>query len=249
MKVLIVDDEPLARVRMRKLLQESGKDLEIYEAESADAALVKIEENNPFAVFLDIQMPKKGGFELIEDLVKKEKKIPYIIFATAFDEYAIKAFEKNALDYLLKPVEQDRLLQTLDKLFALEKSDFGNFYEKLENLIAGKTEKYPQRLHVKIGDRILLINVSDIIRFESDEKYTAVYTNDARYIIDTSMIDLENKLNPQDFIRVHRANLIAINKIAEIRRQFPGKLTVVLNDSAKTVIPVGRNYVDKVREL
>jgi len=250
MKVLIVDDEPLARVRMRKLLLESGKDLEVDEADGADKALAKIIENKPFAVFLDIQMPGKGGFELIEDLAQIPKEdIPHIIFATAFDEYAIKAFEKNAIDYLLKPIEQDRLLHTLEKLITLEKPDASGLFEKLKTLIENRSEKYAQRLQVKIGDRTLLINTSDIVRFESDEKYTAVYTNDNRYIIDTPIIDLENKLDPEAFIRVHRANLVAVNKITEIRRQFPGKLAVILNDNAKTVIPVGRNYVDKVRDL
>ena len=255
MKVLIVDDEPLARVRMRKLLLASGKDLEIDEAENADSALGKIKENKPFAVFLDIQMPGKGGFELIEDLEKiPPEDFPHIVFATAFDEYAIKAFEKNAIDYLLKPVEQDRLEQTLEKLITLENSkkqgnNSDNLYEKLKNLIENKNEKYLQRLHVKIGDRTLLINIADIVRFESDEKYTAVYTNENRYIIDTPMINLESKLDPNIFVRVHRANLIAVNRIAEIRRQFPGKPVVVLNDSAKTVIPIGRNYVDRVKEL
>jgi len=255
MKILIVDDEPLARVRMRKLLLDSGKELEIDEADGADKALNKIIENKPFAVFLDIQMPGKGGFELVEDLAKIPKEnIPHVIFATAFDEYAIKAFEKNAIDYLLKPVEQERLLQTLEKLFVLESSEnqkngSDGIFEKLKNLIGSKSEKYLQRLQVRIGDRTLIINASDIIRFESDEKYTAVYTNENRYIIDIPIIDLESKLDPEAFIRVHRANLVAVNRIAEIRRQFPGKQAIVLNDAAKTLIPVGRNYVDKVREL
>jgi two-component system LytT family response regulator len=255
MKVLIVDDEPLARIRMRKLLLESGRELKIDEADGADKALSKIVENKPFAVFLDIQMPGKGGFELIEDLVKIPKEdVPYIIFVTAFDNYAIEAFKKNAIDYLLKPVEQDRLMQTLEKLIAFENSkkhenDSDNLYEKLRNLIENKNDKYLQRLQVRIGDRTLLVNVADIVRFESDEKYTAVYANDSRYIIDTPIVDLESKLDPEAFIRIHRANLIAVNRISEIRRQFPGKMAVILNDSAKTAVPVGRNYADKVRNL
>ncbi|MDR3001399.1 MAG: LytTR family DNA-binding domain-containing protein [Fibromonadaceae bacterium] len=252
MKVLMVDDEPLARVRMRKLLLECNENLEIDEADGADKAFAKINENKPFAVFLDIQMPGKSGFELIEDLAKIPKEnVPNVIFVTAFDEYAIKAFEKNAIDYLLKPVEKERLMQTLEKLAALEKQDNGSeiLYEKLKHLMENRNEKYLQRLQVKIGDRTLLINAADIVRFESDEKYTAVFANDNRYIIDTPLVDLENKLDPEAFIRVHRANLVAVSRIAEIRRQFPGKLSVVLNDVSKTVIPVGRNYVDRVREL
>jgi len=255
MKVLVVDDEPLARIRMRKLLLESGKNLEIDEADGSDKALEKIMESKPFAVFLDIQMPGKGGFEFIEDLEKIPKEdIPYIIFVTAFDKYAIEAFKKNAIDYLLKPVEQDRLTQTLEKLAAFENSNkhdsgIDDLYKKLRDLIGNKSDKYLQRLQVRVGDRTLLINTADIVRFESDEKYTAVYTNDNRYIIDTPIVDLESKLDPEAFIRVHRANLLAVNRISEIRRQFPGKLSVVLNDSAKTIVPVGRNYADKVRDL
>jgi len=250
MKVLIVDDEPLARIRMRKLLLESGKELEVDEADGADVAFDKIVKNKPFAVFLDIQMPGKGGFELVEDMAKIPKKdIPYIIFVTAFDKYAIEAFNNNAIDYLLKPLEQDRLMQTLEKLEDFEKNGSDNLYEKLRSLIVNKNEKYLQRLQVRVGDRTLLINVADIVRFESDEKYTAVYTNDNRYIIDTPIVDLESKLDPEAFIRVHRANLLAVNRISEIRRQFPGKLSVILNDAAKTVVPVGRNYADKVRDL
>jgi two-component system LytT family response regulator len=255
MKILVVDDEPLARVRMRKLLLTCGEELEIDEAESADKAYQKILENKPFAVFLDIQMPGKGGFELVEDLGKiPAEDVPHIIFATAFDEFAIKAFEKNAIDYLLKPVEQERLRQTVEKLFVLENSKKqgrnSNLYEKLKSLIEDKdSSKYIQKLRVKIGDRTLLINVDDIVRFESDEKYTILYTNNEKHVIDTPIVDLESRLPPKQFLRVHRANLVAVNRIAEIRRVFPGKLSVVLNDSAKTSVPVGRSYVDKVKEL
>jgi len=224
--------------------------LDIDEADGADVAFDKIVENKPFAVFLDIQMPGKGGFELIEDMAKIPKKdIPYIIFVTAFDKYAIEAFKNNAIDYLLKPVEQDRLVQTLEKLMDFERNGSDDLYEKLRSLIGNKSEKYLQRLQVRVGDRTLLINIADIVRFESDEKYTAVYTNDNRYIIDTPLVDLESKLDPEAFIRVHRANLLAVNRISEIRRQFPGKLSVILNDAAKTAVPVGRNYADKVRDL
>ncbi|MDR0517013.1 MAG: LytTR family DNA-binding domain-containing protein [Fibromonadaceae bacterium] len=256
MKVLVVDDEPLARVGMRKLLLACGKELEIDEAENADKAFAKIAENKPFAVFLDIQMPDKGGFELLEDLSKvSPEELPYIIFATAFDEYAIKAFEKNAIDYLLKPVELERLKQTVEKLFTLKNSKKqgdgpAELYEKLKSLIETKDDsKYLQKLKVKIGGRTLLINIADIVRFESDEKYTTVYTNDAHHIIDIPLIDLEHVLPPKLFLRVHRANLVAVSRIIEIRRLFPGKISVVLNDSAKTIVPVGRNYVERVKDL
>lgn len=256
MKVLVVDDEPLARVRMRKLLLACSDKLEIDEAENADKAFQKISENKPFAVFLDIQMPGKGGFELLEDLASiPAENLPHIIFATAFDEYAIKAFDKNAIDYLLKPVEQERLQQTIEKLFTLKDSkkqgdSSASLYEKLKTLIEERDEpKYFQKLRVKIGDRTLLINVEDVVRFESDEKYTTLYTNDNRYVIDIPIVDLENKLPPKQFLRIHRAHLVAMNRITEIRRIFPSKFSVVLNDAAKTVVPVGRSYADRIKEL
>ncbi|MDR2580935.1 MAG: LytTR family DNA-binding domain-containing protein, partial [Fibromonadaceae bacterium] len=171
----------------------------------------------------------------------------------AFDEYAIKAFEKNAIDYLLKPIEQERLLQTVEKLFILKNSKKNgdeSLYEKLKDLINGKDDsKYLQKLKIKIGDRTLLVNIEDIVRFESDEKYTIVYANNNRYTIDTPLTSLESQLPPKLFLRVHRANLVAISCITEIRRVALGKLSVVLNDSAKTMVPVGRNYVERVREL
>ncbi|GHV17101.1 DNA-binding response regulator [Fibrobacterales bacterium] len=255
MKFLIVDDEPLARVRMRKLLAEAKENAEIDDADCADEALKKILEDKPFAVFLDIQMPGKGGFEIVEEIAdnsEKYKHKPFVVFVTAFDDYAIKAFEKNAVDYLLKPVDTERLAKTIEKLEYIQKtrepSDI--LYEKLRNLVENRQQvDYLQRIQVRVGDRTLLIPVGEIVRFESDEKYTAVYTTDNRYIIDATISYLEEKLDPSKFVRIQRANLVAINQIAEIRRSFPGRVSVILKDTAKTAVPVGRNYMDKLKNL
>lgn len=246
---LIVDDEPLARIRMHKLLEPFTDRISIVgEAGDGRQAVEKIRSLKPDVVFLDIQMPGMTGFEVLAEL--SEEETPWIVFATAFDEYAVKAFEENAMDYLLKPIEPERLQQTLEKLEKFEKSTGNNFYEGLRKLVERtQTGSYMQRLQVKIGDRTLLVHVRDIIRFESDEKYTAVHTLDSKYIIDTPLVELEQKLDPQEFIRVHRAHLVSIPHIIEIQRQFGGKLRILLDDKAHTAIAVSRNYIDKVRGL
>lgn len=249
LNVLIVDDEPLARARMRKLLEPfASRAVVVGEAGDGRQAVEMIRALKPDVVFLDIQMPGMTGFEVLAEL--PEDETPWIVFATAFDEYAVKAFEENAIDYLLKPIEPERLQLTIDKLERLDKGAGNNFYEGLRRLVE-RTQggSYMQRLQVKIGDRTLLVHVRDIIRFESDEKYTAVHTLESKYIIDTPLVDLEQKLDPQAFIRVHRAHLVAIAHIVEIQRQFGGKLRVLLDDKSHTAIAVSRNYVDKVKGL
>lgn len=250
LKVLIADDEPLARMRMQKLLEPyAGRLTVIGEATDGTDAVEKIRSLEPDVVFLDIQMPGLTGFEVLAQLEKDET--PAIVFATAFDEYAVKAFDENAIDYLLKPIDADRLQATIEKLEKTQPEQTSNVYDSLRKLVerAQGTANHMQRLQVKIGDRTLLVHVRDIVRFESDEKYTAVHTLDSKYIIDTPLVELEQRLDPQEFIRVHRAHLVAISHIVEIQRQFGGKLRVVLDDKAHTGISVSRNYIDKVKAL
>lgn len=249
LNALIVDDEPLARLRMRKLLEAfTGRVQVVGEASDGPQALELIRSLRPDMAFLDIQMPGMTGFEVLAELSPEET--PHIIFATAFDEYAVKAFEENAIDYLLKPCSPERLAQAIEKVEKLGAKPAEDIYAGLRKLVerAGHGQ-YMQRLQVKIGDRTLLVHIKDIVRFESDEKYTAVHTLDAKYIIDTPLVELEQKLDPEAFLRVHRAHLVSIPHILEIQRQFGGKLRVLLDDKAHTAIAVSRNYVDKVKNL
>jgi len=246
---LIVDDEPLARIRMHKLLEPFSSRIQVIgEAGDGRQAVEKIRSQKPNVVFLDIQMPGMTGFEVLAELSPAET--PSIVFATAFDEYAVKAFEENAIDYLLKPIEADRLQQTIEKLEKNHQSSGNNFYDGLRKLVE-RTQgpSYMQRLQVKIGDRTLLVRIRDIIRFESDEKYTAVHTLESKYIIDTPLVELEQRLSPNEFVRIHRAHLVSIPHIVEIQRQFGGKLRVLLDDKAHTAIAVSRNYIDRVKAL
>lgn len=249
LNVLIVDDEPLARMRMHKLLEPYADRFQIIgEAGDGPQAVEKIRSLHPDVLFLDIQMPGMNGFDVLAEL--SEEETPLVLFATAFDEYAVKAFEENAIDYLLKPIEPERLQQALAKVEKLAQSPSNNIYDSLRKLMEkAQGGAFMQRLQVKIGDRTLLVHVRDIIRFESDEKYTAVYTQESKYIIDTPLVELEQRLDPEQFIRIHRAHLVAISHIVELQRQFGGKMRVVLDDKAHTAIAVSRNYTDRVKKL
>ena len=253
-RTLIVDDEPLARMRMRSLLEKYSEDLEIIdEAGSGAQAISKINELTPDVVFLDIQMPDMDAFEVLKNV--DEDVMPLIVFTTAYENFALRAYEENTVDYLLKPVDPERLEATMEKLRkrlpdieATNQMPADFSWEKFRSLMA-MGDQYLQRIQVKIGDRILLVNVDEIIRFHSEEKYTTVYTPTNQYIIDTPLVDLEKKLDPRQFVRVHRAHLVAIDYIAEIRKSDMSRLNVVLRDKEHTQILVSRNFVKTVRNL
>jgi two-component system LytT family response regulator len=250
---LIVDDEPLARVRMRSLLAPYSSEIEIVgEASSGVEAIEKIGQLLPDVVFLDIQLNDMDAFEALKSL---EEDMPLIVFTTAYDNFALRAYEENTVDYLLKPVEPARLEKTVEKLRkrldqVSEESQLPeNFSWDAFRQIMGSANNYLQRLQVKIGDRILLVNVDEIIRFQSEEKYTTVYTLSGQHVIDTPLVDLEKKLDPRQFVRIHRAHLVAIDYIAEIRKTDMSRLNVVLRDKDHTQLLVSRNFVKKVRSL
>ncbi|HSQ43327.1 MAG TPA: LytTR family DNA-binding domain-containing protein [Fibrobacteraceae bacterium] len=249
LRTLIVDDEELARMRMRKLLEPYSTQVEIVgEAQDGVSAVEKIRELSPDLVFLDIQMPGMSGLEVVSQL--KGEALPWVVFATAYDEYAIRAFEKSAIDYLLKPVEADRLKTTMAKLERLSGKPDASLLETVRKLMeAQPIQKYLERIQVRIGDRTLLLPITQIVRFEAEDKYTTVHTDESKYVIDTPLVELEAKLNPEKFMRIHRAHLVNTSRIAEIQRQFGGRLKVIMNDKAKSGLPVSRNFVDKVRSL
>lgn len=251
--VLIVDDEPLARMRIRSLLAPYASEMEIVgEAGSGAQAIEKINTLDPDVVFLDIQMPDMDAFEVLHSL---EDDVPLIVFTTAFENFALRAYEENTVDYLLKPIEPERLANTIEKLrkrfpvFQSEQQIPQDFsWEKFRSMV-DPGGFYLQRIQVKIGNRILLVGVDEIIRFHSEEKYTTIYTTTNQYIIETPLVDLEKKLDPRQFVRIHRAHLVAIDYIAEIRKTDMSRLNVVLRDKDKTTLLVSRNFVKKVRSL
>ena len=211
-----------------------------------------IHEMIPDVVFLDIQMPDMDAFEVLHSLQGDD--VPLVIFTTAFDNFALKAFEENTVDYLLKPVAPERLAAAIEKLRkAIPQVDDTTIpadlnWEKLRNLV-DMSGLYLQRLQVKVGDRIVFVNIDEVIRFHSEEKYTTVYTVNGQYVIDTPLVELEKKLDPKHFTRVHRSHIVAIDYIAECRKGDAGRMVMILRDKAATQLVVSRSLVKKIRTL
>ena len=250
---LVIDDEPLARKRMISLLEPYASEIEILgEAGSGAQAVKMIHEMLPDVVFLDIQMPDMDAFEVLHSLSADE--VPLVVFTTAYDNFALKAFDENTVDYLLKPVDPERLAVAIEKLRRqIPQVDDttippGFSWEKLCNLV-DMSALYLQRLQVKVGDRIVFVNIDEVIRFHSEEKYTTVYTVNGQYVIDTPLVELEKKLDPRHFTRVHRSHIVAIDYIAECRKGDAGRMIMVLRDKAATQLVVSRSLVKKIRSL
>lgn len=253
-KVLIVDDEPLARVRLRSLLASYESEIVIVgEAGSGSQTIEKIKELDPDVVFLDVQMPDMDAFEVLKNI--GEEDMPLIVFTTAYENFALRAFEENTVDYLLKPIDPERLETAIEKL-RKRFPDVGQnqtvlsdiSWEQFRELLKANTS-YLQRIQVKVGDRILLLNVNDIVRFHSEEKYTIVYTMTGQYVVDSPLIELEKKLDPRQFVRIHRAHLVGVDYIAEIRKTDMNRVSVVLRDNLHTQLLVSRNFVKNIRCL
>jgi two-component system LytT family response regulator len=246
LRALIIDDEELARKRLRKMLQDFENELEVIdEAGNGKEAVEKIEAAHPDVIFLDIQMPGYDGFEVTRRLHVK----PFIVFVTAYDEYALKAFEENSVDYLLKPIDRKRLEMAVEKLRRMFNAPKLQMNENVERLLSQLASAPVKRLQVKSGDKILLINVDDIVYFEAKDKYTFLHTIDQKQIVDFTLADLEGKLDKTNFIRIHRSNIINLKYMRELVKWFGGKYKVRLKDKNQTELIVSRGYIDQIQKL
>lgn len=235
MKAIIIDDERLARQELKSLLAEH-KDIEIVgECSNAEDAKEKINLLKPDVLFLDIQMPGKTGLELIEEI----SALPEVIFVTAYDEFALRAFEVNAIDYLLKPVSKERLNDALKKLFAKEEKDV-----KKENLVPFADE---DMVFVKDGDKCWFVKLSNIRLFESEGNYVRVLFDNNRPLILRSLNNLDTRLNPKTFFRASRKHIINLKWIETIETWFNGGLIVKLKGGEQ--VEISRRQAVKLKDL
>lgn len=237
-KTIIIDDERLARNELKKMLQDH-KDIEVIdEAANVDEGIEKMEILHPDLIFLDIQMPGKTGFDLLAEV----EKLPRVIFTTAYDEYAIKAFEVNALDYLLKPIEPKRLADAIQKLQAeIFKETIG-----LQGLNRGPLTENDQ-VFVKDGERCWFVKLSEIRLFESVGNYAKVYFGPNKPLILKSLNALEERLDDRMFFRANRKHIINLRWIEKIEPYFNGGLLLDLKDGEK--IEVSRRQTVKFKEM
>lgn len=241
--VLIADDEQPARSKLTKFLK-SRKEVDIiYDAKNGNEAVEIIKAKKPDLVLLDIQMPGKNGFEVIESV--GVDKMPVVVFVTAFDQYAIKAFEVQALDYLLKPFDDERFDIAFKRALDLIKKDDRNTppLQKLINEV-NQAKRPKDKILVNKGEKFFFIDTSDVIYIESEEKYAGIFTRDDKYLIRETMKNLEEKLDLSVFIRIHRCYIVNINYIKEIEKWSHGEFQLTLLDGRK--LRVSRSYKENL---
>lgn len=239
MKAIIIDDERLARAELKKLLQEFPEIEVVDEAANADEGIQKIESLQPDLIFLDIQMPGKTGFDMLSEL----EKAPQVIFTTAYDEFALKAFEVNALDYLLKPVEPRRLADAIHKLQTGEHREIKSSPEFVNNSILTENDQ----VFVKDGERCWFVRLSDIRLFESVGNYAKVFFGPNKPLILKSLNALEERLDEKTFFRANRKHIINLRMIEKIEPYFNGGLLLELKGGEK--IEVSRRQTVKFKEM
>jgi two-component system, LytTR family, response regulator len=254
LRAYLVDDEPLAIERLKRLLgnfdtiriagsaTDPAQALEALNDESADSIDV---------LFLDIQMPGMSGFDLLSRLAVQ----PFVIFTTAYDEFALRAFEVNSIDYLVKPIETEQLARALKKLGRLhpaatsgwqQNPDVRGLLQELAASLRDQLPDYPRRIASRVGERISFLDLDAVTHFMAHDKLTYAVVNGHRHAVDQTIADLERRLDPARFLRIHRAALVNVDWIHEVNSWFAGKVILSLKDAQRTQIPVAR---DRVRAL
>ncbi len=239
LRTLIVDDEPLARRRLRRLLEARPDVAVVGEADNGKAACGLIEAEHPDLVLLDVQMPGMSGFDVLAALRWR----PRVVFVTAYDEYAVRAFDEQALDYVLKPVEPARLAKAIERAKAAADDSFDRVLEALARL-----RPSADRLAARQGAKITLVDPAAICFIRAEDKYTVVYTMDQEHVLDWTIEDLEATLDPRLFLRIHRSALVNITFVRELVTVEGGRFKVVMRDSRATALYASRNGAALLRE-
>lgn len=250
LRVFLVDDEPLALKRLSRLLLETERIEIVGQTTEPLKALEIIPRLQLDAIFLDIQMPELTGFELLQKL----ENYPPVIFTTAFDEFALKAFEVFSVDYLLKPIEFKRLEMSLEKLEKLvfEKANqaTANIEKLLENLAQNFTKSPLERIASRIGGKVQILDVNEITHFFAEDKMTFAQISVSRNLpIDYSLNELEKRLDTRTFLRVHRNSIVNTKFIKEVHGWFSGSVLIKLKDAKQTEIIVARDRVKVLKEF
>lgn len=236
-KVLIIDDEEASRTIIRQYLEDYRQIEVIGECINGIEAVSAIDKLKPDLIFLDIQIPGLSGFQVIRNIVH----VPQIIFSTAFDRYALKAFDSNAIDYLLKPYTKERFNQALLKVLSKDQPS-ANLYHLSES---GETSYY-ELILLKTEDKMISVPVRDIIYFEADTEHTKVITSDKTYLSNFGISILEQRLDPALFLRIHRSHIINLNHLHEVHKEN-GDIYVVLKN--QLILRVGSVYTNNIGKL
>ncbi|HUZ46978.1 MAG TPA: LytTR family DNA-binding domain-containing protein [Terriglobia bacterium] len=249
---LIVDDEKPARDELAYLLKDFPDVAVVGQGKNGVEALSLIRELNPDLVFLDVQMPGLDGFGVIKKLLDRKGSPPFFVFVTAYDQYAVRAFEVNALDYLLKPIERGRLEKALERVRRILESSESAFEKlgRLVHMIEERPTVQSGKLVVKSGSRMVLVDSADIIYASIQDGIISIVTKDLEGQSNFRTVEeLQSNLDPKTFWRVHRSYLVNINRIKEVVPWFKSSYQLKMQDRRETEIPVSRTQTRKLREL
>jgi two-component system, LytTR family, response regulator len=238
-KVVIIDDEAPARNLLKEYIAVFAELEVAAECKNGIEAIGIINIMQPDFIFLDVQMPGKTGFEVLQEI----DYIPKVIFTTAYDQYALKAFEVNAVDYLLKPYTRERFANAMNKLLGDVTENLKQVQQLTESL---NTKTYPERILVEHGSKLVSILVTEILWIEADGDYTRLHTSKQSFLSNKSMNELEQKLNPLLFQRVHRSAIILIAAIKEVLKEASGPHVILANN---TIVKVSRTYTEAFKKL
>lgn len=248
-RTIIVDDEPLARDKLRGFLEKEDDVDVVAECGDGKNALIEIEKLRPDLVFLDVQMPELDGFGVIENL--DIDPMPKVVFTTAFDEYALRAFDVHAVDYLLKPFDRERFRTALGLVReASNHQRVESMREELESMLAALDQhraKIHDRVVIKSSGRVVFLKVDDIDWIDAAGNYVRIHAKSESHLLRETMSRLESKLDSSRFLRIHRSTIVNIERIKELQQQFHGDYLVVLHSGQR--LTLSRSYRDKLQEL
>jgi two-component system LytT family response regulator len=245
-RAVIVDDEPLARLRLKRLLERHAAIEIAGEAADGETACRVIDEIAPDLVFLDVQMPGLSGFDVLARLRTR----PRVIFITAHDEFAVRAFEEQAVDYLLKPVEPERLERALARVTGADGAASRIEEERLARLIEAveRRSASPRRLAVRRGPKVILVEPASILFCRAEDKYTVLYTAEGEHILDRTIEDLEQTLDPSTFLRIHRSVIVNLASVSDLTSVDGGRFVVSLKDQPGTKLHASRAGAKLLRD-
>jgi len=246
-RALIVDDEPLARRRIKSLLAHDQSVEVIGECSDGYKAVTSISELNPDLVFLDVQMPAMDGFEVIKTI--SAEQMPTVIFVTAYDQYALKAFEVNALDYLLKPFDRRRFQKTLERAKAMIRGlKNGNVNNQLLSLLDDlrREQNIPDRFIIKSGGRVVFLRVEEIDWMSTVGNYVRLQVGRESHLMRETMTGMESKLDPVSFMRIHRSTIVNLDRVKEVQPWAKGEYVVIMRDGTRLIM--SRRYRERLNE-
>lgn len=240
-KIIIIDDEAAGRQLIREYLEDFPDLIVIGEANNGVDAIRLIREFKPDLIFLDIQMPGLNGFDVLTRL----DEMPLVIFSTAYDKYALKAFEVHALDYLLKPYTRDRFSIAVQKALNSLQNNLNSVQSLTESLLTPESN-YPEKILVQIGAKLVTVDLAEVIWIDAEGDYSKLITSKQRYLSNYGLGALEKKLDPRRFIRVHRSAIINLAFVQEIQKQISSYDVILQNGD---VVRVSRGYMENIKRL